>query len=320
MKTVSNEVAQKMERRAMITSMVGNLFMGLAGVYAGYLSKSQAILLDGLFSLIGFSAAYLGMRVARNAYRLPNKVRPFGYAADEALFVTFRSLTLLGLVLFAVAMAALNIIGYLKGGTPEALNFSPMITYFVVIGLTCAILWGFHHWSWVRTGKQSDVLKLESQAAAFDGLVTAAAAIGLLGIHLFRDGFLAPVAPIGDSIVVLVLCATVLIQYFKSFLSGLGELAGLTAQPQYLAATRRAIRQSVLQDGGEIVDLSVSKLGRSFTVVVYYNPRRSVSAGEVDQLTLQIEKDVLRAVPQAWVAVVISEHGRVLEAGTQSTA
>ncbi len=308
------QTTRRLERRAMILSMIGNLFMGAVGVYAAYLSNSQAILMDGLFSLVGFTAAFLGMRVAANANRQPNKLRPFGYAADEALFVTFRSLTLIGLVLFAMTNAGLAILNYINGHQPAALVFKPMMAYFGVIGLTCVLLWGFHRWSWHRAGRNSEVLLIESKAAAFDGLITAAAGIGLLGIELLRDGILAPVAPIGDSLIVLVLCATVLAPYFKDFIGGLGELAGITAQPQHLAAARRALRPTLQQDGGTLHDLSVSKLGREFTVMVYYDPGRTVSAQSVDALALRLQQDLAQTFPLAQVYVILSEQGRALAA------
>ncbi len=45
------------EQQALTVSMVGTLFMGVAGVVAAILSNSQAILLDGLLSFVGFIAA-----------------------------------------------------------------------------------------------------------------------------------------------------------------------------------------------------------------------------------------------------------------------
>ncbi len=51
---------QKIERRSLNIGKWGNLFMGAAGVLAAWLSNSQALLVDGLFSLIGFASAVLG--------------------------------------------------------------------------------------------------------------------------------------------------------------------------------------------------------------------------------------------------------------------
>ncbi|WP_170478186.1 cation transporter [Ruegeria arenilitoris] len=307
------EDRHELESRAMNVGMAGNLFMAAAGIVAAYYSHSQAILVDGLFSLIGFTAAVFGKRVARSAQKKPDKFRPYGYAGDEALFTTFRSLSLLGLVVFAISNAALSIAGYLNGEAQPELVFAPMVGYFVVVGLTCLMLWGFHTRSWLKTGKQSDVLRLEKKAAAFDGIITFAAAVGLLGIHFLKDGFLAPIAPVGDSIIVLVLCATVIVQYIKDFMSGVQELAGATAAPQQIAAARRTVRGTLRDDGGTLVDLSVSKLGRGYTIMVYYDPQHPCLAAQIDQLTLQLQADLSAIFDSLDIIVVVSQQGRVLE-------
>jgi divalent metal cation (Fe/Co/Zn/Cd) transporter len=310
MSTIDNDQITRLESRAMVFGMVGNLAMGAGGVLAAHLSRSDAVLVDGMFSLIGFAAAFVGRKVARNAQRAPDKYRPFGYEGDEAIFVMFRSLSLLGLVLFALVGAGMNILRYLGGEQPPELVMAPLMVYFLFVGVTCVGLWGFHRWSWSRTGKRSELLLLESKAAAFDGLITAAAAVGLLGIHVLRDGVLAPIAPIGDSLIVLVLCSVVVFQYFKAFVAGVGELAGVSAGPQFIASARREIRQTLQEDGGVLHDLSVSKLGRTFTVVIYYDPARPMRANEVDTLADTLETDLQRSFADVRAHVVISEYGR----------
>lgn len=299
-----------LESRSLGVAMWGNMFMAAAGMLAGVLSNSNAIMMDGLFSLIGFGSALLGRRISRRIDAGPDKARPFGYAADEAIFSTFRSLSLLGLVLFAITNAIKSIYNYLSGMTPEPLNFAPMIVYFSGIGLTCAILWGFHHFTWHRTGKSSSILRLEAKAAMFDGLITAAAGVGLGAIYLFQDGPLAPVAPVGDSVIVLLLCMLAIGSYVRDFRGGLGELAGASASPESVAAARRSLRSAIAEDGGALQDMSVTKLGRTFLVTVYYNPGRPVSAAEIDSLNLRMIQDARKALTGADVLLVITEHPR----------
>lgn len=302
--------AKRLEARSLGVAMWANLFMALAGIAAALLSNSNAIMMDGLFSLIGFGSALLARRIARRVDAGPDKLRPFGYAADEAIFSTFRALSLLGLVLFAGANAFQNIFNYLRGMMPEPLNFGPLIIYFVGIGLTCAMLWGFHYTTWRRTGKSSAILRLEAKAALFDGLITGAAGIGMAAIYLFRDGPLAPIAPIGDSLIVLLLCLVAVGTYIREFRGGLGELAGASAIPADIATARRAIRAAATEDKGIIKDVSVTKLGRSFVVMVYYDPGRPVTAAEMDSLNLRMLHDARRALPGADVMLVVTEYPR----------
>ncbi|MDE4305476.1 cation transporter [Phaeobacter gallaeciensis] len=310
MATQNGDSTKRLESRSLGVAMWGNLFMAAAGLVAGVLSNSNAIMMDGLFSLIGFGSALLGRRISRRIDAGPDKARPYGYAADEAIFSTFRSLSLLGLVLFAITNAIKNVYNYLSGMTPEPLNFAPMIIYFAGIGLVCAILWGFHHFTWRRTGKRSAILRLEAKAAMFDGLITAAAGAGLGAIYLFRDGPLAPVAPVGDSVIVLLLCLLAIGSYVREFRGGLGELAGASARPEYVATARRSLRSAIAEDGGELQDMSVTKLGRTFLVTVYYDPRRPMSASDIDKLNLRMIEDARKTLTGADVLLLITEHPR----------
>lgn len=300
---------QATEQRALGVSMVGTLFMGIAGIAAAILSNSQAILLDGLFSFVGFAAAIFARRVSRRVNQAPDRIRPFGYGADESIFTTFRALSLLGVVLFAIVNALRSIGAYIAGQPPTPLNFGPITIYLMVILLTCAILWTFHYRAWRKSGKQSDILKLEANAAAFDGAVTVAAGAGLFLVTTFKDGPMAAIAPIGDSLIVLILCSLAAFRYLSDFRAGLAELAGVAAPGTSYATVRRAIRDPLEAWGGDLVDLSVVKTGRSHSIAVFVDPGRPVAASELDALREGLEKVVRIELGQINVFVVITSAG-----------
>lgn len=310
MAAISTNQTIKLEGRSLGVAMWGNLFMAVAGVVAAALSNSTAIMMDGLFSLVGFGSALLARRISRRIDAGPDKVRPFGYAADEALFSTFRALSILGLIAFAVANAIRNIYAYLNGITPEPLVFTPMIIYFAGIGLTCAILWAFHYFTWRKTGRTSAILRIEAKAAMFDALITAAAGLGLGAIYMFRDGPLASIAPVGDSLIVLLLCLLAIGIHLREFRTGLGELAGVAAHPEHLAVAGSALRPAIADDGGTAQDMSVTKLGRTFWVTVYYDPGRPVTAADIDTLNLRMIRDARAALPGSDVLLIVTEHPR----------
>ncbi|MGS4947267.1 cation transporter [Meridianimarinicoccus sp. RP-17] len=307
---VVEEAARRLENRSLALSMWGNVFMGLAGLVAGMLANSNAIMLDGLFSLIGFAAALLGRRVSRRVADGPDKLRPLGYAADEAIFSTFRALSLLGVVLFAASVAVKNIYNYAIGIAPAPLHFGPMMVYFGVVGATCFLLWAAHRHAWRKTGRVSEILKLEGKAALFDGIITAAAGVGMAAIFVWQDSVLAPIVPIGDSIILLLLCLAATGTYMQDFREGLGQLAGVTASPDSIAAARRAIRPALADDGGKLTDVSVQKTGRAYLVTVYYDPLRAITAAEIDRLNLRLIADVRQVLPGADVFVLVTEFTR----------
>lgn len=308
----SDDKAARAEHRAFRVSMGANLFMGAAGVAAALLSHSQALLVDGLFSLVGFLAGFFALRISKRLDAAPDRVRPWGYAADEAIFTTFRALSLLGVVIFAIVGAGAKIYAYLSGHEITEVQMGPVIIYFLVIGLTCALLWAFHHHAWRRGGKVSAMLRLEASSAAFDGLVTGVAGLGLIGVYYLREGVLAPIAPIGDSLIVILLCAFAVGNYWQDFNKGLAELAGVTAAPADIARVRRGLRPCTNDWPGEVIDIAVTTLGRSLQVAIYLRPERALSGPEVDRLTRSATQALKPLWRQVDVYVILSDHGRHL--------
>lgn len=311
MSVTPHSVADRKERRALTISMFGNLFMGAAGVLAAALSNSQAILVDGMFSLVGFFAAIFALRVHIRIAAHPDRHRPFGYASDEALFTTFRSLSLLALVVFSVFSAGRNILGYLLGQQQPDIVMQPVIVYFFVVGVTCFALWAFHYTAYRKGEKQSAMLKLEASAAAFDGVVTLAAGGGLIAIFYLQDGPLGYIAPIGDSLIVLFLCVIAVGAYVTDFRSSIGELAQISAKPEIVARARRAVRSQV-KSKGKLVDFSVSKTGRTHYLTVYFDPATPTTASQIDTLTVELTHLAKAAIGRCEVYVCVSKKGRYM--------
>lgn len=298
------------ESRSLNIAMAGSMFMGVAGVTAGMIANSDAIMMDGLFSTLGFLTAFLGKWVGRRLDNPPDKVRPWGYAAEESIFTMFRALSVVGLILFALANASMAIYAYAIHGTVSDFRIAPAVIYTVVVGATCFLIWFIHRRNWILTGRRSDILRLESKAAAFDGLLTAITGLGLTTIHVFRDGFLAPVAPVGDSLIVVILCAAVVGQFWKDFIAAMGELAGATAKPAIVARARRAARRALAGQPGRMRDCTAMKLGRFYWINLHYDPGRAVTADEVDRLQDRLTAEVRKDIPNAEIWVLITERSR----------
>ena len=308
--TQSKTEPHEIERKTLVVSKWANLFMGSCGILAAWLSNSEAILLDGLFSGIGFISAMLAVRVGQSVTQPPDRRRPFGYDADEALYTTFRALSLIGLILFAAISAIKRIVTYSFGGDMPELVFGPIKIYFLIICITCLALAFLHHVNWKRTGRKSEILKLEMHAAFVDGAITAGAGVGLLAIPFLAGTPLAWIAPIGDSIVLLLLCAAITAHPVYSFRRGLAELAGVSVGPAAIKTMRRIVRDTTAGMDVHLVDLSVNKIGRNFTAVVYIDPVNAVTADQVDQLALTLEAAALDALGRTRVYVLVSKHGR----------
>lgn len=286
--------------------------MGAVGVLFAWLSNSQAVLMDGFFSLIGFAAAVAGVWVSARAIREPDYHRPLGYSAEESIFITFRALSLLGLVTFAASSAILTIGTFMAGGEIRRINYEPAIVYFSIICVTCASLALVHWAAWRSTGKSSQVLRLEMEAATFDGLITLAAGVGLGAFPLLKGGPLNWLSPVGDAITVLLLCGLVISRYTNEFLDGLRELAGASVVPERLVKAEDVVRAVLVVEGGRLIDLSVLKFGRKYQIQIYYDPKQSITATQVDMLTQRLDEALANSRMNSECLVLISQHGRDL--------
>ncbi len=298
------------EQRALAISKWGNLFMAAAGVLAAWLSNSTAVLMDGLFSLIGFSSAILGARISARLAHAPDRFRPIGYAADEAIYQTFRALSLLGLILFAFFGAVIKIADYAQGGEVTPLNYATLYVYFPVVSAVCFGLALTHLAAWRKSGRTSAMLRMEAKASAFDGVMTLAAGAGLAVFPFLAGTSLGWISPIGDSIVVIVLCSMAVGRYYSDFTEGVGELAGASAAPEKVRRAKIDALQVIHEFGGKLIDFSVIKLGRTAYVQVYLDPERPITADLVDDLTRKLDAVISQSAGNAISTVLISRHGR----------
>ena len=79
------------------------------------LTGSSALLLDGLYSAVLVGSSLIASRISRNVVRPPDRAWPYGYEGQEALYVLFRSLVLLGVIGFGVGSACSTLIDWWRG-------------------------------------------------------------------------------------------------------------------------------------------------------------------------------------------------------------
>ncbi len=290
-----------------------NLATGLAGALAAWAANSQALLIDGLFSLVGYVSAVYAMRISKRAHLGPDRDRPFGYAPEEALYATFRSLALIGLVVFGVALASMGISDYLWTGDVEEVRLVPVAIYSGGVAITCFWLAYIHYGAWVATGRRSDMLQLEIKASIYDGLITLLAGLALLSTPLLTKTSLAPLAPVMDSVVVLLICGGAMLEYLRMFRQGVTQLAGASASASDQHALECLVRPIVQARGGHLVDIAAVRFGRTLDTVMYYRPDHAVTAAEVDGLTNEIEAAVRETLGPAQVLIVVSGKSRSRE-------
>ena len=311
--TITNsQSVNKFEKQSLVIARWANLVMAIAGVLTAWLSHADALLVDGLYSGVNFLSSLVAARVGESVMLPATKTHPFGYYLDEAIYITFRSMILLGILLFATVSAISKILAYIAGNDTPELSFGIIVVYSVVMVGICLGLAYTHHRNWLKTRKSSDILKTESQAAIIDGTVSAGLGVAYALAPLLRGTFLKFLLPVTDSIVVLVLVLIIIKQPIKLFLAALSEIAGKGAAPAVVSAIRYAVVESTNSAEYQIVDIAASKVGRSHIAIIYLNPSHPVSAQTVDQLSLVIKDACVKRIGLIEIEVVLTETQRLV--------
>jgi cation diffusion facilitator family transporter len=186
------------EQRGLRLSVFGALFMAALGIGFAALTDSRAVLLDGLFSLIGCVVGLIAMRVA-NLVRQPDDEHfHFGYAAYEPMLNLTKGL-LIGFVSLLAAWASIDSI--LAGG--REIQGRMAVVYAVIAAGGCLLIAGVQR----RLAKSTDspLLEVDSKNWLIDGLISGAVAVGFLVVVLIEGTAWAWLVPYADPAVVLLL-------------------------------------------------------------------------------------------------------------------
>ncbi len=280
----------KTERKALVIGKWANLFMAVAGLLTAWVSRSDAMLVDGLYSAVNFISAIAAARIGARVGLPPTRSRPWGHDFDEVLYVTFRSLILIGVLVFAAFVSISKIWTFFSGGVVPELVFGPIAVYAVVIVSICLGLAFNFHRAYRKTGKRSAILKTEARAALIDGALSVGSGAALLSLPYLEDTVLGPFVPIGDAVIVLVLILAIIWQPLSTFRTTLADLAGVSAPSSTYAKVARAARDLAREKGYRLHRAAVLQAGRMHWVAVYLDPEKPVRAEDIDTF-----RDILSA-------------------------
>lgn len=273
------------EQRSLRVGIWINLLMGSTGVLFSFLSNSDALLVDGLFSFINFGSTIIAGRISQTLARKADPEYPFGYDANETIYIMFRSLAIVGMLAFAFINAVDKVGTYLLGGSVPELHFTPILIYTIMMVVLCFGLAYWHHLNWRATGSRSNVLKTESTASVVDGLLSSGAGAALMMVTFLRGTALEGIIPISDAIVVMLLTAIMIFRPGKIMVDAVREMAGRSEDDATVARVRQKLDGILSASEFRLLAVSVTKLGRHHFVVAYIDGGEHACTGQrMDQM------------------------------------
>ncbi|MBM7038486.1 cation transporter [Vibrio ulleungensis] len=263
------DAVAKIERNSISVGIVANIVMALSGWFAFYLTRSEALLLDGNMSFILFLTSIIALKISSIKARRTDTF-PFGLYVTEALYSMMKGLLLLGVVISAVTSNGSKIIRYLEGDSLTMIKTGPIVYYAIAMVSICWGLSAFYYFQNRKAQFGSSMLKVDQKASLIDGVLSASTGVILVLIGYVSVGskwdFL---LYIGDALLVVVLALCMLGQPISIIKQSFVELAGgrLQDKPLY-TKIESAVRGQMAAAKLEYTLLNVSKTGSSYLVLL----------------------------------------------------
>lgn len=276
------------EQRALRFSTVGYLLMGGLGIGFFLVTRSEAILLDGVYSLVSFGASLMAARVARLVHRPGSETFHFGYAHLEPLLNTLRGFLIVGLSAFALASA---VDALLHGGRPIAAGLA------MVYGVSAAALCLLMAWNQRRLARKvgSPLLDVDARTWFVDGIISAGAAAGFFTAYLFERLDLHHLLPYVDPTLVVLLVLVMARVPLKTLWENLREVLQVAPPVNDQQAVRTAIEGAVADLPTREVQVRMVKVGRFFYVLTHVllpEDWRPESTGALDAVRCRIARSL----------------------------
>ncbi|EAS42822.1 cation transporter [Photobacterium profundum] len=174
--TISRKISK--ERMALKLSLAGTVLVASLGIGYGLYVDSNAILLDGMFSLLSMGMTGLSLYTAYLVTKPDDKQFQFGYAHIEPLINVINGLLILITCLFAFLSGVKTII---DGGHEIVLEHA--LIYAVLSTICCFGIY-FVETS-IAKSVDSELVKVDSQEWLVDGILSAAILVGFILVLTF---------------------------------------------------------------------------------------------------------------------------------------
>jgi len=293
------------ERAALRLSSWGNIFFAALGLGFGLTTRSEAILLDGFFSLIAFVMSLLTLRVLGLVTKGEDEVFHFGYFSFEPLLNTVKGLFILGLC----AIALVSAIGALfHGGREISLGWAVVYSIAAMIG--AGVLAVIQARAAKKTG--SPLLEVDARSWKIDGILSAAVLLAFLGAMFLERSQWSHLMPYVDPVLVAVLVLLVIPQPVRIVRDGIGELLYISPEPAIQTEVRKRFDELVGDYAFTRTHLRMVKVGRvSYLLAHVVVPKgfQLQSVGELDVIRRKIEEGIRELHPSWTVDTVFVADG-----------
>jgi len=271
------------ETRALKISIAGAAFMVVSGLLFFWLTRSEAILLDGVFSSIGFLMAMLTLKVAQLVVLPDDDHFNFGYAHFAPLINLLKALLMLVLSIVAAASA---VYALFAGGRPLAVGVA--VIYGALGTLGCFIFAFIISRAAKRTG--SELVAVDAKGWVIDTLLTAAVLAAFLFGWFIQDGPLAAWLNYIDPLLVIILVAVSLPIPLQIFVANLKDFLGHAPEAGVHEAVEAGFLEAVRDVPLKDHRIRLLRLGNTLNILIHMQPDKGFTVNGVADLDFLRDK------------------------------
>lgn len=315
----SAETVLRAETASLRVHMWATLMLGVLGFIVYAVTSVAATQLDGVVSLIDAGTAFVAIGLARVASAPAGPQAPRGRLALENLYVLFRALMILGVVIAGVATNGAKVIEYLITREGELPGFGLAAAYTAFAAVVGFLVVANHRRNNRKIGGVSALLTVEAGAAQLDAWLSAGICGALLVVAALPDGtrLTSPafdVRLIADSVIVLVICALLvrepLLQVRKEF----GRLSGRRTDPELDQSVRAALDDVAREHGPRVeedfglVDVFAVRRGKVADVDIHVSYAGALTVDEQDDIRADVLSELRQRVGPVRMTLVFTRR------------
>ena len=292
------------ERFALILSAIGYLFMAMLGIGFALLTRSDAIMLSGFFSLIAFVMGLLSLKVAAMVRQPGDEHFHFGYAHFEPFLNTIKALIIIAVCAISLAAA---VDAMLHGGRSLAAGWA--LVYAVVATTFSFVVAAIQ--SRVAKKTESPLLEVDVKNWTLDGFINTGVGLAFLVALALDDTRWAYLVPYVDPVLLTLLVLVLVWVPLKTVVENVGELLQVAPLADVQTEVRERFDQAITGLAVEKSHVRMVKIGRFFYCLcqlIMPSSFRLQRVKELDEIRGRIASSLEGVHPNLVLDVLFTEN------------
>ncbi|MFV8212020.1 cation transporter [Streptococcus pluranimalium] len=260
---------KRVERQSLIVSTIGNFIIGLAGLIVYIITDLNALLLDGVFSLIAFISTLSAVFISKNSHR-KTETFPNGMYFLEPLYGILKSIATLMLLIITLLETSASAYAYFAEGKGNVAETGLILPYTITMVVLCFGLGFYNLQKNHQINDLSTIIAAESKGNFIDGFISAGVGIAILFLKLIPIhsslGFLHYTA---DFFITLVLVLFSYKEPLKVLTDSFKEFTQSPIQHKQIVPATHDIFQSHFNKQYHELDIFIYKQGTHITIRVH---------------------------------------------------